>query len=90
MDCTSRKYFAPMNYVLTSLERRGYVERDSGTSGATTRVVRLTDKGWALIGRIRRCLSEIEREWAAYLGAERFDALRETLRDLSAWLGKLD
>ena len=78
-----------MNYVLTSLERRGYVERDSGISGATTRVVRLTDRGWALIGRIRGCLGEIEREWAAHLGAERFEALRETLRDLSVWLGKL-
>jgi DNA-binding MarR family transcriptional regulator len=77
-----------MNYVLMNLERRGYVERRSGT-GPTTRVVQLTDEGWELVGRIRKCLSEIEREWAAHLGTERFEALRETLRDLSTWLGKL-
>jgi DNA-binding MarR family transcriptional regulator len=78
-----------MNYVLMNLERRGYVERRSGKDSPTTRVVQLTDEGWELVGRIRKCLSDIEREWAAHLGAERFEALRETLRDLSAWLGKL-
>jgi hypothetical protein len=32
----------------------------------------------------------IEKEWAAHLGAQRFKALRETLHDLSLWLGKLN
>ena len=30
-----------------------------------------------------------EREWTSHLGVRRFKALRETLRDLSQWLGKL-
>lgn len=77
-----------MNYVLTGLERRGYVERHSGTSGAA-RVVRLTDRGWEVVDRMRRCVAEIEKQWTAYLGAQRFKTLRETLRDLSQWLGKL-
>lgn len=77
-----------MNYVLAGLERRGYVERRAGLSGAA-RSVRLTDKGWKLIGRIRSCVTAIEQEWAAHLGAQRFGALRETLHDLALWLGKI-
>ncbi|MGH6743063.1 MAG: MarR family transcriptional regulator [Bradyrhizobium sp.] len=77
-----------MNYVLAGLERRGYVERRGG-AGAAGRVVRLTDRGWAMVPPIRSCVAAIEREWAAHLGRQRFKALRETLRDLSLWLGKL-
>jgi DNA-binding MarR family transcriptional regulator len=77
-----------MNYVLAGLERRGYIERQAGTNSAA-RVVRLTDRGAKLVPVIRGCVAAIEREWAAQLGARRFNALRETLRDLSLWLGKL-
>ena len=77
-----------MNYVLSGLERRGFLERHSGTS-ATARLVRLTAKGWQVIKVMRRCVAEIEREWGRYLGERRFKALSETLRDLSQWLGKL-
>ena len=77
-----------MNYVLAGVERRGYIERRAGSGGAT-RVVRLTERGWNMLVRIRSCVVAIEQEWAAHLGARRFEALREALRDLSAWLGKL-
>ena len=78
-----------MNYVIAGLERRGYIERHAGTSPTAT-TVRLTDKGWATVGPIRGCIVQIEKEWAAHLGEERFQVLRETLHDLSLWLGKLD
>jgi len=78
-----------MNYVLAGLENRGYILRQDGPS-ATARAVYLTDKGWALIAQIRKCVVEIEKEWAAHLGEQRFMALRETLHDLSLWLGKLN
>ena len=78
-----------MNYVLASLERRGYVERRGGNAGPTSRVVHLTARGWALIAQLRASLGEIEHEWSAHLGPERFEALREALRDLCVWLGKL-
>jgi DNA-binding MarR family transcriptional regulator len=77
-----------MNYVLAGLERRGYIERRAGPNSAA-RVVRLTDRGWEMVPLIRSCVAAIEREWAAHLGARRFNALRETLHDLSQWLGKL-
>ena len=77
-----------MNYVLADLERRGYIERRAG-AGAAARVVRMTDRGWDMVPLIRRCVAAIEDEWAAHLGARRFNSLRETLHDLSLWLGKL-
>jgi len=77
-----------MNYVLSGLDRRGYIERHAGISPAAT-VVRLTDRGWEALAQIRGCVAAIEKEWAAHLGAQRFKALRETLHDLSRWLGKL-
>jgi DNA-binding MarR family transcriptional regulator len=77
-----------MNYVLAGLERRGYIERRAGASGAA-RVVRMTDRGWDMVPHILSCVAAIERDWAAHLGARRSKALRETLHDLSLWLGKL-
>jgi DNA-binding MarR family transcriptional regulator len=78
-----------MNYVLAGLENRGYILRQAGPNAAA-RVVRMTDKGWALITQIRKCVSEIEKEWADHLGTQRFITLRETLHDLTLWLGKLN
>lgn len=77
-----------MNYVLAGLEGRGYIKRNAGTS-APARVVRLTDRGWEIVTQIRRCVAAVEQEWTSHLGARRFKILRETLRDLAVWLGKL-
>lgn len=78
-----------MNYVLTGLERRGYVERQAGP-GPAARVVHLTARGGQMLAPVRNCVAEIEQEWEAHLGTKRFKALRETLHDLALWLGKLD
>ena len=78
-----------MNYVLTGLERRGYIERHAGTDKGTT-VVRMTARGWSMVEPVRDCIREIEQEWTAHLGARRFEALRGTLLELSRRLGKLD
>jgi DNA-binding MarR family transcriptional regulator len=75
-----------MNYVLAGLERRGYIEP---RAGGPTRVVRLTRRGRAAIARIRQSVAAVEREWTARLGAQRFNALRETLYELARTLGKL-
>jgi DNA-binding MarR family transcriptional regulator len=77
-----------MNYVLINLERRGYVKRHAGADSGV-RVVRMSQRGWDMFAHIRSCVATIEEEWAGYLGAQRFNNLRETLRDLSLWLAKL-
>jgi len=78
-----------MNYVLTGLENRGYLER-SKESNTAARQVRMTDKGREMFEQIRSCIATIEQEWAAQLGIERFNALRDTLYDLSVLLGKFN
>jgi DNA-binding MarR family transcriptional regulator len=77
-----------MNYVLAELERREYVVRRADGEGAA-RVVRLAARGREAFAVIRGCVASIEREWAQRLGARRFAALRDTLYDLSRWLGKI-
>lgn len=77
-----------MNYVLAELERRGYVERHAGPTSKST-VVRMTDKGGEMLALMRSCVATVEQEWIGHLGAQRFHALRETLHDLSLWLGKV-
>ena len=77
-----------MNYVLTGLEGRDYLQRhDAATPNG--RVIRVTERGRRAIAVIRSAVKEIEREWADHLGARRFEALRATLGELSIWLGKV-
>ena len=77
-----------MNYVLSGLERRGFIERAGGRSPGATRI-RLTGKGWEVVAILRARLAEVEAGWRGHLGATRFDVLKETLRELAIWLGKL-
>jgi DNA-binding MarR family transcriptional regulator len=77
-----------MNYVLTGLEEGGYLQRhDAETPNG--RVVRTTERGRRVIAAVRAEIDEIEREWAAHLGASRYGQLRDTLHELARWLGKL-
>jgi DNA-binding MarR family transcriptional regulator len=77
-----------MNYVLTGLEEGGYLQRhDAETPNG--RVVRTTERGRRVIRVLRAEIDEIEREWAAHLGANRYGQLRDSLYELARWLGKL-
>jgi hypothetical protein len=77
-----------MNYVLSGLESRAYLERHDAEA-PNGRVVRVTERGRRVIQVIRVEVEEIERQWAVHLGAQRFGELRATLRELAMWLGKL-
>jgi DNA-binding MarR family transcriptional regulator len=72
-----------LNYLLGDLERLGYLERHPDPDDRRARRIRLTDRGRALVPVMRDAVSEVEREWADALGAERFDQLRELLWDLA-------
>lgn len=78
-----------MNYVLSGLEERGYLERRVGTHAAS-RVVRMTARGRDVMTAMRHTVATVEREWSAQLGERRFRALRDTLVELCQWLGNLD
>lgn len=77
-----------MNYVLSGLESRGYIERVHG-SGGLARVVHLSRRGQDVLALMRKTVMQIEREWSDYLGEKRFKELTDTLLDLSNWLGQM-
>jgi len=72
-----------LNYLLGDLERLGYLERHPDPDDRRSRRIALTDRGRALIPVIRGAVAQIEREWAAALGQDRFAQLRELLGELN-------
>ena len=60
----------------------GYVERLPDPDDGRAKIVRLTDRGWELNHAAREILSNIEQEWAEYLGYERMAQLKQMLQDL--------
>jgi DNA-binding MarR family transcriptional regulator len=68
-----------MNHLLHQLEQGGYITRESHPDDRRTRVVRLTDRGWAAIGVIRETMTRLERHWADALGPELYAGLAHAL-----------
>jgi DNA-binding MarR family transcriptional regulator len=71
------------NRLIRHLERRGYLRVEPDPTDQRARIVRLTARGWELIATVRASVEEIEREWSHQLGRRRFEALRNTLKELS-------
>ena len=68
-----------LNQLLRSLESCRYVVRSSGSEGGNSRIIRYTGRGRAAYARIVELLREIEGEWIAELGEERFAELKTAL-----------
>jgi len=73
-----------LNYLLRDLEQNGYLERHPDPDDRRARRIALTDRGRELVPVLRGAVVEIEREWAAALGEQRFTQLRELLVALNA------
>jgi DNA-binding MarR family transcriptional regulator len=76
-----------MNQLLRSLEGLGYIVRSDAPDEGRARIIRLTKRGRAAYSRISDILRDIEREWSAELGPERFAQLKEVL--FCAWESQL-
>src|SRR6476469_8929428 len=61
-----------LNYLLGGLERLGYLERPPNPDDQRSRRIHLTARGVATIPVIRGAVAEVEEEWTARLGRERF------------------
>jgi len=72
-----------MNQLLGSLENYGYVVRSDDPNEGRARIVRFTKRGHAAYAKIHDILRDIEREWSAELGHQRFAQLKELL--LRVW-----
>jgi DNA-binding MarR family transcriptional regulator len=72
-----------VNYLLGELERLGYLERKTDPHDRRSKRVVLTRRGEQAGYTIRDAVREIERDWEAQLGAERFAELRNLLLELN-------
>jgi DNA-binding MarR family transcriptional regulator len=75
-----------MNHLLHQLEVGGYIRRESHPRDRRTRVVRLTDRGWAAVDVIHGTALRVERDWADALGEETYLQLRRGLAQLETVL----
>ena len=66
-----------INQLLSSLENYGYIVRADGEGSA--RVVHATERGHAAFRKMVDILRDIEEEWRAELGPERFAQLKALL-----------
>ena len=71
-----------MNYLVGQLEDLGYLRRHDGGDSAT-RVISLTDRGWAVAALQRKTVRAIERDWAARVGDERFAVFLDVLHQVA-------
>ena len=68
-----------MNQLLRSLESLGYILRSDAPGKGRARVVHFTHRGRAVYAKMVDVLRDIEREWSAQLGPQRFAQLKELL-----------
>ncbi len=76
-----------MNQLLRSLEGLGYIVRSDAPGAGRARIIRFTKRGRAAFSKIHEILRDIEREWSAELGHERFAQLKDLL--LRVWKSSL-
>ena len=71
------------NHVIAQMEAMGYLERRA-IAGGERRLVHFTPRAWAVAETIYRCSRQVQAEWAAEIGEERFRDLMAILRRLAA------
>ena len=71
-----------MNHLLHQLESGGYLRRESHPDDRRTRVVRLTDRGWAAAAVIAQAMDRLDERWCRALGREAYAALSQGLVQL--------
>jgi DNA-binding MarR family transcriptional regulator len=71
-----------MNHLLHQLEAGGYIRREAHPDDRRTRVVRLTERGWAAFGVIRQTMVRLEGEWSEALGLDVYAGLARALERL--------
>jgi DNA-binding MarR family transcriptional regulator len=76
-----------MGYLVEYLEERGYVARVPDPTDRRAQLVRLTERGWEAVWATRDLVRQAEADWAARIGTERVETLRQLLRALVAGRG---
>jgi DNA-binding MarR family transcriptional regulator len=71
------------NHIIGQLEAMGYLERRAERKGERRRIY-LTPRTWGMVKVVHATLLEIQGEWAADIGPERFGDFMTTLRRFAA------
>lgn len=71
-----------MNHLLHQLESGGYILREAHPDDRRTRVVRLTERGWAAQAVIAQTMVRVENEWFQALGEDVYGCLSRALERL--------
>ncbi|HMA10420.1 MAG TPA: MarR family winged helix-turn-helix transcriptional regulator [Steroidobacteraceae bacterium] len=71
-----------MSALVSELESAGYVVRVPDADDARAMRIRLTARGRRYVGDVRAFARQIETEWAAQIGAQRVEHVREALHVL--------
>jgi DNA-binding MarR family transcriptional regulator len=72
-----------VNDLLRDLERLEYLELQPDPDDSRARIIRLTDRGRRLHAVAVEIHAELEREWAAAVGKQRYEQMRRTLMTLA-------
>ena len=75
-----------MNHLLHQLETGGYIVREAHPDDRRTRVVRLTERGWAASQVMQQTMNRLERDWVRSLGRDVYAGLAAALLRLEAVL----
>jgi DNA-binding MarR family transcriptional regulator len=71
-----------MAELVAYLEARGYVERAPDPTDRRAKIVRLTDKGWAVVPIASSSIAQTEERWRECVGAAALAQTRAVLEDL--------
>lgn len=71
------------NYLLGQLEQLGYLERRPDPGDGRSRRIALTERGERAAHTIRDAVKDVERDWEAQLGRDRFTQLKALLHELN-------
>ncbi|MGH2860075.1 MAG: MarR family winged helix-turn-helix transcriptional regulator [Solirubrobacteraceae bacterium] len=72
-----------VNYLLGQLETLGYLERQPDPSDRRSKRIALTDRGERAAYTIRDAVRDIEQDWEAQLGQDRFAQLKALLLEIN-------
>lgn len=72
-----------MGYLISYLERQGYLERTPDSADGRATIITLTKRGKQVEVVANRIAAEIEDEWARLLGGDRLQELHQALSDLT-------
>jgi DNA-binding MarR family transcriptional regulator len=75
----ARMTLPAMSELVDDLQRLGIVERRPDPGDRRAKLICLTDSGWQAMRTARRIIAEIEADYAARVGPERFEDASQTL-----------